>query len=250
MADVPKHAVITGAAGGIGRALVRAFGEAGYVVVATDRVEAPEGLPCARYVTADLERTVQDEIYAEQVFADIRAPLVGGALHALVNNAAVQITGGVDGLTRRDWQRTLDVNLLAPFLWTQALLPALQAARGCVVNVSSIHARLTKPGFVAYATGKAALSGLTRALAVDVGPRVRVNAIEPAAIDTAMLRDGFGGDVDGLARLAACHPAGRIGAPEEVAALALALCDSRLVFLSGACVALDGSVGARLHDPA
>jgi NAD(P)-dependent dehydrogenase (short-subunit alcohol dehydrogenase family) len=243
-----RHAVITGAAGGIGQALVQAFNEAGYAVIATDVVPQPAGLACALYLQVDLARTVQDEAYAADVFARIHARTGLDGLAALINNAAVQILGGVDSLTRADWQQTLQVNLQAPFIWTQALLPALEAAKGSVVNISSIHARLTKKNFVAYATSKAALSGMTRAMAVDLGGRVRVNAIEPAAIETEMLKAGFKGDSTGYEALELCHPIGRIGSPYEVADVTLALIKGP-EFLTGTCVALDGAVGNTLHDP-
>jgi NAD(P)-dependent dehydrogenase (short-subunit alcohol dehydrogenase family) len=245
-----RHAVITGAAGGIGQALVRAFTDAGYQVLATDRQPRPDGLACAHYLQLDIARTVDDEAAAAQAFGQIRAAFGHPpGIAALVNNAALQVLGGAESLTRADWRATLDVNLLAPFFWTQGLLPDLEAARGSVVNVSSIHARLTKKDFVAYATSKAALSGMTRALAVDLRGRVRVNAIEPAAIATPMLRAGFDGQSERFAQLEACHPAKRIGTPDEVAAAALWLASASPDFLQGACLALDGGIGAALLDP-
>jgi NAD(P)-dependent dehydrogenase (short-subunit alcohol dehydrogenase family) len=243
-------AVITGAAGGIGQALVREFASAGYEVIGVDRQTSPAGLPCALYLQADLERTAAEERYAAEVFERVRAFLRGRGLDALVNNAAVQILGGAETLTRSDWHTTLDVNLIAPFVWTQALVAELEQAGGCVLNVSSVHARLTKKDFVAYATSKAALSGMTRALAVDLGSRVRVNAIEPAAIGTQMLKAGFAGNAQALAALESCHPAGRIGEPEEVAALARQVVETGGRFLHGACIALDGGISGTLHDPA
>lgn len=248
-AEGDRYCLITGAAGGIGRALVEAFGESGYRVIATDRVDEPQDLVCEHYVQADLERFVEDEPYAELVTSEIRTLIDGGELHALVNNAAIQILGGADSLTRKDWRTTLDVNLVAPFLLTHAFLSELERAQGSVVNISSIHAKLTKANFVAYATSKAALSGMTRAMAVDLGPRVRVNAIEPAAIDTAMLREGFARSPELLDLLNACHPLARIGRPSELSGLALAIADGDLAFLHGSCVGLDGGVGARLFDP-
>lgn len=242
--------VVTGAAGGIGQALVRAFADAGHAVVATDAREPPPGLPCAHFVACDLQATVADEARAAEAFAAIRAALDGRPLAALVNNAAVQVLGDTAALDRAAWRATLDVNVLAPFLWTQALLPELEAARGMVLNIGSIHARLTKPGFVAYATSKGALATMTRALAVDIGARVRVNAIEPAAIGTAMLEAGFAEDPRGFSRLEQCHPQGRIGTPEEVAALAVAMCSGAMRFMHGACVGIDGGISGRLHDPA
>lgn len=249
MADAAKYVVVTGAAGGIGQAVVHTFAAAGYKVIGTDRMPAPEGSPCSHWIEVDLERTVDDAAYAAGLMASIRTHVGNGALHALVNNAAVQLLGGVDSLTRDDWRQTLNVNLVAPFIWAQSLLPELEAARGCVVNISSIHARLTKRNFVAYSTSKAALSGMTRALAVDVGDRIRINAIEPAAIQTPMLAAGFAGRPDLVAQLESAHPAGRIGSAYEVANLAVALCSGKLGFVNGACIPIDGGIGARLHDP-
>jgi NAD(P)-dependent dehydrogenase (short-subunit alcohol dehydrogenase family) len=243
------HVIVTGAAGGIGQALVRGFAEAGYGVIATDHCAVPENLPCDHFVQADLQRTTAESDYAEGIFSQIRKHLGERPLKGLVNNAAVQILGAVDELSREDWRATVDVNLLAPFFWTQAFLPELEAAHGSVLNISSIHARLTKPGFVAYATSKAALSGMTKVMAVDLGARVRVNAIEPAAISTDMLRAGFKGNLADYAQLEYCHPQGRIGTPEEVAELALALSHGSLRFVHGACVGIDGGIGGRLHDP-
>jgi NAD(P)-dependent dehydrogenase (short-subunit alcohol dehydrogenase family) len=245
-----RTAVITGAAGGIGQALVQAFTDAGYLVLATDRQPRPAGLACAHYLQIDIALTATDEAAADAVFGQIRAAFGNPTgLDVLVNNAALQVLGGAQSLTRADWRATLDINLLAPFFWTQGLLPELEAARGSVVNISSIHARLTKPDFVAYATSKAALSGMTRALAVDLQGRVRVHAIEPAAIATDMLKAGFVDRPDAYDRLQACHPAGRIGTPDEVAAAAVWLASGSPGFLQGACLALDGGIGNCLLDP-
>jgi NAD(P)-dependent dehydrogenase (short-subunit alcohol dehydrogenase family) len=245
----PRFAVITGAAGGIGQAMVKEFVANGYTVIATDWVPAPEGLGAHHYLQADLARTVGDEAYAEQVFSQIQSWLGKAGLAALINNAAVQILGGADSLTRNDWQQTLNVNLVAPFIWIQALLPALEHAKGSVVNISSIHAKLTKKNFVAYATSKAALSGMTRALAVDLGPRVRINAIEPAAIETEMLLAGFTDKPELYIRLQDCHPSQQIGHPCDVARLAILLVDKSIAFMHGACLSIDGSIGNVLLDP-
>jgi NAD(P)-dependent dehydrogenase (short-subunit alcohol dehydrogenase family) len=243
-------ALITGAAGGIGQALVQSFVDKGYRVLALDRVTQPGHMDCDHYWQTDLERLVQDQDYrAEQLAAMAKATGEGG-LHVLVNNAAVQVLGGVDGLSMSDWQLTLNVNLLAPFALTQGLLTQLEMAGGSVIHISSIHARLTKAGFVAYATSKAALSGMTRAMAVDLGGRVRINAIEPAAIATAMLKAGFEGHPEQYSMLEACHPQGRVGTPAEVAALAVSIASGDLRFLHGACVGMDGGISGRLFDPA
>lgn len=244
-----KTALITGAAGGIGHTLATIFTEHGYQVLALDQSSQPDDLACWQYLQLDLQKLSSDPDHAAMILSSIRQVLGQSGLHVLINNAAVQVLGGVESLTVPDWRRTLDVNLLAPFVLTQGLLAQLEAADGCVVNISSIHARLTKANFVAYATSKAALSGMTRAMAVDLGGRVRINAIEPAAIATEMLEAGFAGQPERYTMLADCHPQGRIGTPAEVAALALSLASGELRFLHGACVALDGGISGRLHDP-
>lgn len=245
-----RDVLITGAAGGIGRALVETFTSAGYRVFATDRGDRPVWLPAdVSYLQIDLAHLVNDAAYRSNCLAELRAALGGNPLHGLINNAAMQILAPTEELELDDWRATLDVNLSAPFILTQALLPELERTHGTVVNISSIHAALTKKRFVAYATSKAALSGMTRALAVDLGDRIRVNAIEPAAIHTEMLADGFRDNPQGLAQLEQYHPTGRIGQPTEVAKLALMLCDDALPFANGACIALDGGIRGRLHDP-
>ena len=117
------------------------------------------------------------------------------------------------------------------------------------MNVSSIHAFETKPHFVAYATSKGALLTLTRALAVELAPCVRVNAVIPSATDTGMLRAGFEGNPEGLAELGRYHPMGRIARPEEIAAVIAFLGSEAASFMTGSAISVDGGIGARLHDP-
>ena len=241
-----RAAIITGAAGGIGAALCRSFRLSGYRVIATD-LSGPAGGDA--FVAADLNRFARDDEYRAEIVTALTTELGGDELHVLVNNAAVQVLGGVEALGADDWHTTLDVNLVAPFLLAQAFLGALEAAGGSVVNVSSIHERLTKPGFVAYATSKAALAGLTRAMAVDLGPRVRVNAVAPAATGTPMLEAGFDGQPDLRAELDRHHPAGRIGTPDEVAESVTFLASDRARFITGTVLGIDGGIAARLHDP-
>lgn len=245
-----KTVIITGACGGIGQALTSCFMEAGYFVVATDQRKEPnEGVCYDFYLSADLEQTVNDSEYAGEIFKTIKKESPPDSIHVLVNNAAVQILGGLDELSATDWQQTINVNLLAPFIWAKGFTSELELDQGSIINISSIHARLTKKGFVAYATSKAALSGMTRALAADVEHRIRVNAIEPAAIDTTMLKDGFVGNEKGYAKLQGYHPLGRIGTANEVGRLAVFLADKSVAFIHGATLSVDGGIGGRLFDP-
>lgn len=241
-----RTVLVTGAAGGIGQATCSAFKADGWRVVATD-LRKPER-DFDAYVEIDLDRFAADATARADALRRLRAALREGRVDALVNNAAVQILGATPDVRAEDWERSFRVNVTAPFLLTQGLLPELERAKGCVVNIASIHATLTKPAFVTYATTKAALVGLTRSLAVDLGPRgVRVNAIAPAAVETPMLRAGFASE-SALAKLAEYHPAMVLGAPAEVARAAVFLGGSGFPFLSGAILDVNGAIGARLHD--
>ena len=224
------------------------FSHEGYFTIGTDRVPAPRGM-CDEFVTLDLDDLVGDEAIRAAGLSNIRECLGDRSLMALVNNAAVQVLGAIEELTSADWAATLNVNLLAPFFLAQGLLDELENGPGTVINIASVHARLTKPSFVAYATSKAALVGLTRSMAVELGPRVRVNAIAPAAVDSDLLKASFADSPDAYQDLADCHPVRRVGRPEEVAEVALFLASPRANFMSGSVLALDGAVGVRLHDP-
>jgi NAD(P)-dependent dehydrogenase (short-subunit alcohol dehydrogenase family) len=247
MTDRRPTAMITGALGGIGAALVRGFADAGYRVVACDRIAAKGNDPL--FVQFDLARLVADDAYRAETMGRIRDAIGPAGLSVLVNNAAVQHLGRVEELSVPAIRETFDTNVLGPFLLVQGLLADLEKARGSVVNISSVHATLTKPGFAAYAASKAALLGLTRSLAVDLGSRVRVNCVTPAATDTPMLQAGFAGNAAGLSALAAMHPIGRISTPEEVARVVLFLASDAASAITGAAVPVDGGISGRLHDP-
>jgi NAD(P)-dependent dehydrogenase (short-subunit alcohol dehydrogenase family) len=240
--------LITGAAGGIGCELCRVFRDANWRVVATDHRFDNEPVVDSR-VDLDLERFCRDNSYRSKNCALLRKALDNNRFAALINNAATQIVRPIEQISVDDWRKTLDVNLVAPALLSQEFLPDLEASRGSIINISSVHATLTKPGFTAYASSKSALVGLTRALAVEVGHRVRVNAICPAAIETPMLKAGFASGVTQLERLAAYHPTHSLGTPTDVAELALFLAESKSAFLNGAVIGLDGGIASRLHDP-
>ncbi len=240
-----QAAVITGSAGAIGQALVATFEAAGYRVIGIDKQPASD----TRHIRADLDEFCVSAAYRESVVKEVRKQLADRELKVLVNNAAVQMLNRVEQITPDEWRTTLNVNLVAPFLLAQSLLADLEQTQGSIINIASVHAFATKPRFVCYATSKAALVGLTRSMAVDLGPRVRVNAICPAAIDTPMLADGFNGDASKLGALAGVHPIGRIAQPTELAEMALFLSSPKTGFVTGSAVTLDGGILARLHDP-
>jgi NAD(P)-dependent dehydrogenase (short-subunit alcohol dehydrogenase family) len=242
-----KAVLITGANGGIGQALCQTFKEAGYFVIASDRVFG--ACICDDFIPADVEALCTDSQYREDILNKVRHYLPEEGLFGLINNAAIQILGKTEEIQVEQWQRTLDTNLVAPFLLIQGLLPELKKARGSVVNIASVHATNTKPGFVCYATSKSALVGLTKAMAVDLGAGVRINAICPAATATPMLLAGFEGKEEEFEQLSKMHPLQRIAQPEEVAQVALFLVSPQASFITGASLSVDGGIGVRLHDP-
>lgn len=238
--------IITGASGGIGQALCHRFRADGYFVLGTD---LRPGKGADEWFEMDLDRLGKDPAYRQGALVAILGGIGARPLCALVNNAALQIVKPVEALEPEDWLRTLSVNLLGPFLLIQGLLGRLEASSGAVVNIASIHAAQTLPGFTAYAASKAALEGMTRSLAVELGGRIRVNAIAPAAVDTPMLRAGFKGRGDRFALLADAHPARRIAQPEEIARVASFLVSESAAFITGAVFPVDGGIRSRLHNP-
>lgn len=241
-----KTVLITGVSGGIGSLIAKAYKDEGYFVAGIDRVP-PYHEFCDTYYDTDINKIVSDEGYFDTWKKTFHNEIK--RLDVLVNNAAIQILGTVDELTHEDWHLTLNVNLNAPFMFSKLFLDLLEKYSGCIINISSIHARMTKPRFVAYATSKAALVGLTQAMAVDLGGRVRVNSINPAAVETQMLQDGFKNDLEGYEMLKSFHPVNSIGKPEDVAELCLFLSSSKAKFITGANFEIDGGISKRLHDP-
>ena len=241
-------ALITGSSGGIGQALCKKFASSGFDVVATDQVECSswDGI----FIEADLLQVLNSTSYRSAFLDEVHKQLGSNGLDVLINNAALQCLGRIETLSLDDFQRSFSVNLMVPFLLVKELLPQLETAAGAVVNIGSIHECLTKAGFSAYASSKAGLGGLTRSLAVELGGRVRVNAINPAAIETEMLKAGFVGKDEAFEQLAKSHPAGVLGSPDDVADIAYFLASTRTRFFTGTTVDLNGGIGSRLYDPA
>ena len=244
-----KWALITGALGGIGKALVKEYVNEGYRVLATDLNNCNEKSDNIYFVQLDLEKFVLDEEYAAEFYNKVSLITKGIGITSLVNNAAVQILADTRAITRGQWNSSFNVNLSAPFFLSQLFIDDLERNSGAIVNISSIHATQTKKQFVAYATTKAALSSMTRNMVLDLGSRIRINAIEPAAIATDMLKAGFYGKEELYKRLEMFHPLGRVGTPEEVAKLAVFLSSDDAGFVQGACISASGGIQACLSDP-
>ena len=247
-----RTVLITGAAGGIGRATVHHFADRGWRVAGVDRNDFGQGFPePGLFFRLDVSR-----LDAFDALLPSLQPL-GGSLHALVNNAAVQITEPLLETSAEQWDAVMAVNLRSAFLAAKALHPLLRAASGAaVVNVCSVHALQTSAGIAAYAASKGGLLALSRAMAIEFAEdRIRVNAVLPGAVDTSMLRAGLGRAAAGgpggvqarLQGLASRTVIGRVGAPEEIAQAIYFLADEgQSSFMTGQSMVVDGGATSRL----
>ncbi|MEM9706743.1 MAG: SDR family oxidoreductase [Pseudomonadota bacterium] len=247
---MPESVLITGCNGGIGQQLGAIFFEAGWRVIGVDREATSTPNENINVVNFDIGQLADHPKKRCRFAADVRTLAQDAPLRCIINNAAVQKLGALKNLSTDDIVETMTVNAIAPMLLVQEFLPELERGNGSVVNIGSVHAQATKPDFSAYATSKSALHGLTRALAVDLGPAVRVNTVAPAATATPMLKAGFEENPEAFSALENVHPMRRIAEPEEIARIALFLASDDAAFLTGATLYADGGVLSRLHDPA
>lgn len=236
------YMLLTGASRGIGHATVKLFQEKGWRILTVSRQPFSEECrwPTAResHIQADLGDLSGMSALAETV----RSRLPEGKLAALVNNAGISPKGpngerlGVAGTSAEVWMQVLNVNLISTALLARALMPELEAAKGSIVNVTSIAGSRVHPfAGVAYAASKAGLSALTRELANEFGPRgVRANAIAPGEIDTAILSPGTAELVESDV------PMGRLGTTHEIAQTIYFLCSGQSGYINGAEIHING----------
>ena len=233
--------LLTGASRGIGHATVKRFSAAGWRVITCSRHAFPENCPWEAGPEDHIQVDLADEKNTFAAIEEIKQRLDAHELHALVNNAAISPKaeagmrlGSID-TTVDVWRHVFRVNFFAPIMLARGLLEELKAAKGSVVNVTSIAGSRVHPfAGAAYATSKAALAALTREMAADFGKvGVRVNAIAPGEIDTAILSPGTEKIVEQI-------PMQRLGTPDEVSKIIYVLCTDTSSYVNGAEIHING----------
>jgi NAD(P)-dependent dehydrogenase (short-subunit alcohol dehydrogenase family) len=240
--------LVTGGTRGVGRATGEAFHRKGARVAlaardATRGHAAAAALGGALFIQTDVRRMAD----CERAVSDTLGRF--GRLDVLVNNAGVIYRNRtIDQLTEDEWDETFDVNVKGAFLMSRAALPALRAAKGTIVNVSSYAGLVGFAGSAAYAASKAALVNFTRSLALDhAAEGIRVNAVCPGSVDTDMIHAAWNALPDPAAAArawAAKHPLGRIATAAEVAAAILFLASDDARFVTGVALPVDGGITA------
>ena len=245
-----KHAVITGGAKGIGESAVRIFIREDYRVTILD-IDSEAGSKLSQALGEDV-LFIKCDMANEEMIRDSFSKAIGhfGEISVLVNNVGIVIYGTVTTTTSEDWDLNMNINLKSYFLCSKEAIPSMQKiGKGVIINVSSAQAFISQSSVAAYTTGKTALLGLTRSIAVDYSPDIRCVAICPGTIDTPMLQSALKESPNPQAVLDECnemHLLKRIGTADEVAELIVFAASDKGGFMTGQAIRVDGGIGIKV----
>lgn len=245
MKSKQRVAVITGAARGIGLAIAKRFNAEGYHTIIIDR-DKDAMKTCKSQLKKENRYTyflcdVSDDKQVKNTFTKIMNKF--SAIHALVNNAGIAIFKPAEKVTFKDWKAVMQTNLDGTFLCSQACLPALMLAKGCIVNIASISGLRASTLRIAYGTSKAAIMHLTKQQAVEYGNKgVRANAVAPGPVETEMAKLVHNADIRTSYNDAI--PLARYGTTLEIANAVYFLCSPQAAYINGQILAADGGFGA------
>ncbi len=241
-----KVAIVTGSTSGMGRATAKLFAEEGAKVVVTGRNEER-----AKAVVDDIVAAGGEAIYVivdTSNTADCKVLLdktldAYGTIDILVNNAGTLSMSPLAEVSLEEWERVFNVNVTAALYLTQLVAPIMkEKGKGVIVNTASVASFAAHHGFAAYVSSKHAMAGLSKSMAWELGPEIRVNAIAPGLIHTAMV-DSIGG-VEALQFMIDACPVKRAGKPEDIASVALFLASDDSSFIDGQVIKVDGGFEA------
>jgi NAD(P)-dependent dehydrogenase (short-subunit alcohol dehydrogenase family) len=240
-----KVAIISGGGSGIGRAIAVAFAKEGAQVAICGR-DRKKLEAVAEQIGAACLPVVSDVSISKQVELAVGMTIQPfERITTVVNSAGVLLAGAAESVSEEDWEHTFNVNVLGTWLLSRAALPHLrQAGGGSIINIGSVLSLTGARNRVAYTASKAAVLGLTRAMALDHAPEnIRVNCICPGMVETEMIAP-FNADATARKQRLAMHPAGRFGQPEDITGLAVFLASDESAWTTGAAFPVDGGYTA------